>query len=32
MPSLILHSYRRCPFAIRVRMVLEEKGIPYTVI
>lgn len=27
--SLVLHSYRRCPFAIRVRMVLEEKQIPY---
>lgn len=27
--DLVLHSYRRCPFAIRVRMVLEEKGIPY---
>lgn len=27
--SLILHSYRRCPFAIRVRMVLEEKSLPY---
>jgi glutathione S-transferase len=31
MASLILHSYRRCPFAIRVRMVLEEKNIPYSV-
>ena len=30
--NLILHSYRRCPFAIRVRMVLEEKNLPYTVI
>ena len=30
--SLTLHSYRRCPFAIRVRMVLEEKGILYKVI
>jgi glutathione S-transferase len=29
MQGLVLHSYRRCPFAIRVRMVLEEKGIPY---
>lgn len=27
--NLVLHSYRRCPFAIRVRMTLEEKGIPY---
>lgn len=32
MNSLVLHSYRRCPFAIRVRTVLEEKGLPYTVI
>lgn len=30
--SLVLHSYRRCPFAIRVRMALEEKGIPYQTI
>ncbi len=30
--EIVLHSYRRCPFAIRVRMVLEEKGIPYEVI
>lgn len=30
MHELVLHSYRRCPFAIRVRMVLEEKGLPYT--
>lgn len=30
--GLILHSYRRCPFAIRVRMVLEEKGLPYRTI
>ena len=30
--SLFLHSFRRCPFAIRVRMVLEEKGIPYSVL
>ena len=29
MDSLILHSFRRCPFAIRVRMVLEEKQISY---
>jgi glutathione S-transferase len=27
--NLTLHSYRRCPFAIRVRMVLEEKGLEY---
>lgn len=24
-----VHSYRRCPFAIRVRMTLHEKGIPF---
>lgn len=24
-----LYSYRRCPFAIRVRMVLHEKGLPF---
>lgn len=29
--SLILYSFRRCPFAIRARMVLEEKGIPYQI-
>ncbi|MDR3606437.1 MAG: glutathione S-transferase family protein [Oligoflexia bacterium] len=32
MNELILHSYRRCPFAIRVRTVLEEKGLKYSVI
>lgn len=32
MAELILHSYRRCPFAIRVRMTLEEKGLKYSVI
>ena len=32
MNDLILHSYRRCPFAIRVRMVLEEKSLSYTLI
>jgi len=32
MSAIVLHSYRRCPFAIRVRMVLEEKGIEYQVI
>ena len=30
--GLILYSYRRCPYAIRVRMVLEEKGIPFKVV
>ncbi|MBL7714522.1 MAG: glutathione S-transferase family protein [Bdellovibrionales bacterium] len=29
--GLLLHSYRRCPFAMRVRMVLEEKGLRYQV-
>jgi len=29
---LVLHSYRRCPFAIRVRMTLEEKGVLYSVV
>jgi glutathione S-transferase len=32
MSDLVLHSYRRCPFAIRVRMTLEEKAIPYQVV
>ena len=32
MSNITLHSYRRCPYAIRVRMVLEEKSIPYTVV
>ena len=32
MESLVLHSYRRCPYAIRVRLVLEEKRLPYTVV
>ena len=27
---LILHSFKRCPYAIRVRMILEEKGLAYT--
>lgn len=30
--KLVLHSYRRCPFAIRVRMALEEKNLTYRVI
>jgi len=30
--KLILYSFRRCPFAIRVRMVLEEKNLPYELI
>lgn len=30
--NLVLHSYRRCPYAIRVRMVLEEKRLPYQVV
>ncbi len=29
---IILHSYRRCPFAIRVRMTLHEKQIPHQII
>lgn len=29
--GLYLHSYRRCPYAIRVRMTLEEKGLPFEV-
>ncbi len=32
MIPFVLHSYRRCPFAIRVRMTLEEKNLKYTVI
>ena len=32
MNDLILHSFRRCPFAIRVRMTLEEKSLVYSVI
>ena len=32
MNDVVLHSYRRCPFAIRVRMTLEEKSIAYRVI
>ena len=29
---ILLHSFRRCPFAIRVRMCLEEKELSFTVI
>lgn len=29
MNKLTLHSFRRCPFAIRARMVLEEKGLAF---
>jgi len=32
MHGLVLHSYRRCPFAIRVRMTLEEKNLKFTTI
>jgi glutathione S-transferase len=31
MNRLTLHSFRRCPFAIRVRMVLEEKKLDYQI-
>lgn len=31
MADFVLHSFRRCPFAIRVRMTLVEKGIPFEV-
>lgn len=30
--KLIVYSYRRCPFAMRVRIALHEKGIPFEVI
>jgi glutathione S-transferase len=30
--KIVLHSYRRCPFAMRVRMTLEEKSLEYFVI
>ena len=30
--KLILHSYRRCPFCIRTRIVLQRKNIPYEVV
>lgn len=29
---MILHNYRRCPFCIRVRIVLELENIPYSVV
>ncbi|MEO5968832.1 MAG: glutathione S-transferase family protein [Bdellovibrionia bacterium] len=32
MQSIVLYSYRRCPFAMRVRMTLEEKNLTYLVI
>lgn len=32
MERFILHSYRRCPFCIRTRIVFELKGIPYEVV
>ena len=31
MCEIVLYSYRRCPFAMRVRMALEEKGLEYLV-
>ncbi len=30
--KLILHSYRRCPFCIRTRILLHLKGLPYEVV
>lgn len=30
--ELTLYSYRRCPFAMRVRMTLHEKGVPFTTV
>lgn len=32
MDTLKLHSYRRCPFAMRVRMVLHEKNLDFETI
>jgi glutathione S-transferase len=29
--KITVYSYRRCPFAIRVRMTLNEKSVPYVV-
>ena len=31
-PLMTLYSYRRCPFAIRVRMTLHEKGIAFNTV
>ena len=30
-PGITVYSYRRCPFAIRVRMTLHEKNIPFDI-
>jgi len=30
--EVTVYSYRRCPFAIRVRMTLNEKSVPYKVV
>ena len=30
--DIVLYSYRRCPFAMRVRMAMEEKNLTYFVI
>lgn len=30
--EIILYSFKRCPFAMRARMALHEKGIPFSVI
>lgn len=32
METLKLYSFRRCPFAMRVRLVLNEKGLPFEVV
>ncbi len=31
MNGLTLYSFRRCPFAMRVRFTLHEKGIPFSI-
>lgn len=31
MSQLTLYSFRRCPFAMRVRFVLNEKNVPFTI-